>query len=66
MVYAEHGAEVALPYSMQQLRGFLNAYLENTLTPRLLTEPVAEMDRLNDHSINGYMENIAGSQFQDK
>ena len=66
MVYAEHGSEVALHYSVQQLRGFLDAYLQNTLSPRLLTEPVAEMDRLNDHSLNGYMENIAGSQFQDK
>eukprot|EP01032_Pedospumella_encystans_P014322 gene14322-16457_t len=66
MVYAEHGSEVALHYSVQQLRGFLDAYLQNALSPRLLTEPVAEMDRLNDHSLNGYMENIAGSQFQDK
>lgn len=66
MVYAEHGLEVSLHYSTQQLHAFFDAYLANTLAPRLLTEPVADMDKLNDHSLNGYMENIAGSQFQDK
>jgi len=66
MIYAEHGSETALPYTSSQLRAFFDAYLTHSLPPRLLSEAEADMERLNDHTMGGYMENIAGSQFQAK
>lgn len=64
MVHVANGVETALPYTAAHIDAFLQAYLQHALPRKLLSESPAEMEKLNEHSLNGYVENIAGSQFQ--
>lgn len=64
MVHSASGVETALPYTAAHIDAFLQAYLQRTLPRKLLSETPAEMEKLNEHSLYGYVENIAGSQFQ--
>ena len=61
----ENGVESFITYSAGQIRAFLDAYLNDQLPAKLLSESSAEIDKLNQHSRGGYVENIAGSQFNE-
>lgn len=53
-------------HPLDHAEAFLNAYLAGDLPRKLLSESELEMDRLNDLPSGAYVENIAGSQFDDK
>jgi hypothetical protein len=48
------------------VEGFLDAYLAGQLPRKLASEGQAEMDKLNEHPMGGYVENIPGSTFDEK
>lgn len=66
MVHVADAVETSLPYTAAHIDAFLQNYLQHSLPRKLLSETTAEMEKQNAHSLGGYVENIAGCQFQDR
>jgi hypothetical protein len=65
-MHMEGNSEVYINYIAEEVEEFLEAYLNGELPQKLFSESVSEVQKLNEPGLNdGYMQNIAGSQFQE-
>jgi putative heme iron utilization protein len=65
-MHMEGNSEIYINYIAEEVEEFLEAYLNRELPQKLFSESVSEVQKLNEPGLSdGYMQNIAGSQFQE-